>query len=221
MTATLTSALVAAQAEMPKVEKRGRNPHFKNEYVTLDDLIDSVRPVLNRHGLAIVQPPATLDGNMPALKTILLHGPSGETLESTMPLILQKGDMQGVGSAITYGRRYMLAAMLGIAEGVDDDGNHASASPRPEQAAQPADRPSAAAPPPPDDGTFKAPDSGPTITDAQIKKLWATWRETKLPDAVLRDTIERMFGAASTKQIPKARFNELLDEIKQLETVPF
>lgn len=126
---SLAEALVAAQAEMPKVEKRGKNPHFKNEYVTLDDLLEAVRPVLNRHGLAVVQFPDTMDGK-PALTTVLWHGPSGDKTGATMPLILQKEDMQGVGAAITYARRYMLAAALGIAEGTDDDGNQASAGSR-------------------------------------------------------------------------------------------
>lgn len=125
---SLAEALVAAQAEMPKVEKRGKNPHFKNEYVTLDDLLDAVRPVLNRHGIAVVQMPTFVaTTGAPALTTTLLHT-SGEKLETSVPLILQKDDMQGMGAAITYARRYMLAAALGIAEGTDDDGNQAPGS---------------------------------------------------------------------------------------------
>lgn len=122
---TLATALVAAQSEMPKVPKNGTNPHFHNQYVTLDDLLDAVRPVLNRHGLAVVQMPSMTAEGQPALSTTILHV-SGERIEYQMPLVLQKQDMQGVGAAITYARRYMLAAALGIAEGVDDDGNQAS-----------------------------------------------------------------------------------------------
>lgn len=126
--ATLAEALVAAQEEMPKVPKRGRNPHFKSEFVTLDDLLDAVRPILNKHGLAVVQLPAEATDGQPGLSTTILHT-SGERIESRMPLTLAKQDMQGVGAAITYARRYMLAAALGIAEGTDDDGNQASARP--------------------------------------------------------------------------------------------
>lgn len=126
MAGELAAALVAAQAEMPKVPKRGTNPHFRSQFVTLDDLLDAVRPILNRHGLAVVQMPTmTLEGQ-PALQTTILHV-SGEQISSDMPLVLAKADMQGVGAAITYARRYMLAAALGIAEGTDDDGNQASA----------------------------------------------------------------------------------------------
>lgn len=126
MSDSLAQALVAAQAEMPTVAKRGLNPHFKNNYVTLDDLLEAVRPVLNRHGIVLVQLPTHIDG-APALETCLIG--HGERISATMPLVLAKNDMQGMGGAITYGRRYMLASMLGIAEMTDDDGNQASRPP--------------------------------------------------------------------------------------------
>ena len=57
----LAAALVAAQAEMPKVEADAVNPHFKSRFVSLDHLIAKTRPVLNKHGLAIMQAPNTHD----------------------------------------------------------------------------------------------------------------------------------------------------------------
>lgn len=119
----LAAALVAAQAEMPAVEPNATNPHFKSKFVSLDHLIAKTRPVLNAHGLAIVQRPTHLDG-APALETLLVHS-SGETESSVMPLLLTKEDMQGLGAAITYARRYAWAAALGIASEADDDGESA------------------------------------------------------------------------------------------------
>ena len=133
----LEAALVAAQAEMPKVRASGHNPHFHSTYVTLDDLLAAALPVLNRHGLALSQFPISENGGQPALLTILMHE-SGGTLQYVTPLLVGKQDMQALGSAITYARRYALASALGIAEGEDDDGNRAVASEKPEPEPEPA-----------------------------------------------------------------------------------
>lgn len=124
---TLAAALVAAQGEMPAVKPDSINPHFRSEFVSLGHLIATTKPVLTRHGLAIVQAPSAIDGQ-PALTTTLVHAESGEQITDTMPLLVGKADMQGLGGAITYGRRYMWASMLGISDQTDDDGNTASAS---------------------------------------------------------------------------------------------
>lgn len=123
---TLGQALAAAQNEMPAVGKDGTNPHFKNRFVTLDNLIEKTRPVLNKHGLSIQQFPSVSELGQPTLTTRITHT-SGESVESAMPLYLTKQDMQSFGSAITYARRYAWASALGIAADEDDDGNQASA----------------------------------------------------------------------------------------------
>jgi ABC-type ATPase with predicted acetyltransferase domain len=124
--ATLTEALVAAQADMPAVEANAVNPHFKSKFVSLGHLMAKVRPVLNRHGIAVAQFPSQDANGKPTLVTVLLHGKSGERLEYAAPLMLPKADPQGQGSAITYMRRYALAAALGISDQEDDDGHAAT-----------------------------------------------------------------------------------------------
>jgi hypothetical protein len=119
---TLVEALLAAQREMPAVTPDGVNPHFKSKFVTLGKLISKAKPVLNRHGLAFSQFPTQDDQGKPTLVTILMHE-SGERVEYAAPLLLPKSDPQGQGSAITYMRRYALAAALGISDQEDDDGN--------------------------------------------------------------------------------------------------
>lgn len=121
---SLAAALVAAQAELPAVEKDARNPHFNSMFVSLDHLIAKTRPVLNKHGLAVTQAPAHIDG-APALETTLIHV-SGETRTSVMPLLVDRANMQGLGSAISYAKRYAWAAALGISADEDDDGNLAT-----------------------------------------------------------------------------------------------
>lgn len=116
----LAKALVAAQAELTNPTRSANNPYFKSKYTPLDQIIEETKPILNRHGLAISQMLSGLH-----LTTVLVHE-SGEFWGSTMELLLDKGNMQGLGSAVTYGRRYMWAALCGIASDSDDDANHAS-----------------------------------------------------------------------------------------------
>lgn len=121
---SIASALAAAQMEMGKALKQASNPHFRSKYADLGNVMDACLPALNKNGIAVVQP-TTDDDTGRYVKTILIHGESGETLECRVPLIVSKNDMQGYGSAVTYARRYGLMAMAGIAP-EDDDGNAAA-----------------------------------------------------------------------------------------------
>ena len=90
-----------------------------------------ILPLLNENGLVLTQVPTFImsqDGPSPALKTTILHVESGESLDSTAPLMLDKQTAQGLGSAITYMRRYSILAILGLVADVDDDGNAAEKS---------------------------------------------------------------------------------------------
>jgi hypothetical protein len=118
--------LAAAQAEMNNAVKDSKNPHFKSTYADLASVRDACMPALTRHGIAVIQPLEISETGEYAVKTIFLHA-SGERLECAIPLILGKRDMQGLGSAMTYARRYGLMALAGIAP-EDDDGNAAAES---------------------------------------------------------------------------------------------
>lgn len=123
--AKLAKSLVLFNSEVNKIAKDADNPFFKNNYATLDTIIDEIRPILSKHGLSIMQIPSG-DGQNVTLKTLLLHE-TGEWLESdelTMKPV--KNDPQAVGSCITYARRYSLAAFLSLNTGEDDDGNGAT-----------------------------------------------------------------------------------------------
>jgi len=116
----LATALSAFQGEMKTVGFDALNPFFKSKYATLSALVSRAAPVLASHGLAVSQL-LTGDG---AVTTMLLHK-SGQYLETTLRLEPVKKDPQGVGSAITYARRYAYAAILGLVSDEDDDGNSA------------------------------------------------------------------------------------------------
>lgn len=126
-TANLAKALAAVQAEMEHPKKNATNPHYKSNFADLPTTIDSVKALLGKHGLAVTQIP-TVDANGElVLITEVLHV-SGESLTGYYPIRPQQNTPQGIGSAITYARRYAYQAMLGIAPaGEDDDGNAASA----------------------------------------------------------------------------------------------
>lgn len=120
------AALAAAQAEMGKAIKGTTNFHFRSKYADLGSVMDACLPALNAHGISVTQPLVTGEfGHI--VKTVLTHGDSDTSVECAMPLLLGKQDMQGLGSAMTYARRYGLMAMAGIAP-EDDDGNAAAAA---------------------------------------------------------------------------------------------
>lgn len=123
--ANLAVALTKFNGEVSKISKDAKNPFFKNNYATLDNIVDEIRPILTKNGLSILQIPGG-DGENVIMKTLLLHE-SGEFIESD-PLIMRpvKNDPQAVGSAITYARRYSLGAFLSLNTGEDDDGNAAT-----------------------------------------------------------------------------------------------
>lgn len=123
---SLAKALLEVQKELPAIEPDAVNPHFKNKYVSLDRLLAVCLPILHRHGVVLSQWPTYASDGTSTLTTILTHAESGEKMEASMALILEKENSQGLGSAITYGRRYMLAAALGVSGEKDDDGEAAS-----------------------------------------------------------------------------------------------
>lgn len=133
--AKIASALVAFSGEVKSIAKDAANPHFRSAYTSLDHMIDETKPLLNKHGLTVMQFPGG-DGEKITIRTMILHN-SGEWIESE-PLTLKavKNDPQGAGSAITYGRRYSYAAALSLSLGEDDDGNAASHAPQGSQTRQ-------------------------------------------------------------------------------------
>ena len=125
----LATALVKAQAAIQPALKDKTNPAFRSRYADLTAIWDACREALTANGIAVIQLPhdAPEPGRV-ALTTMLLHV-SGQSISTTVSAPLVKQDAQGVGSALTYLRRYSLAAMVGVVTDDDDDGNAASRKP--------------------------------------------------------------------------------------------
>lgn len=120
----LATALSKAQGAIAGATKDTENPHFKSMYADLGAVWDACRAPLSANGLSITQPIRHREGAS-YIVTRVTHT-SGQWMEDDgMPLLLGKQDMQGLGSACTYARRYGLMAMVGIAP-EDDDGNAAA-----------------------------------------------------------------------------------------------
>ena len=121
----LAAALSKAQGEMPDAVLDCKNPHYKSMYASLKSVTTACRASLSKHGLSVTQGVVKADDTTIYLETILMHS-SGQFTGFKCPLVLDKQNMQGLGSAITYAKRYSLAALVGVVDSEDDDGNAAS-----------------------------------------------------------------------------------------------
>jgi hypothetical protein len=120
----IAPAFLEAQKAITFAAKDATNPHYKNKYADLPAVIDAIKPALNDAGIAYMQSPTPSDDGKFHLTTRLMHA-SGEWIEDTFVMPLAKQDPQAVGSAMTYARRYALAAITGLYQD-DDDGNAGS-----------------------------------------------------------------------------------------------
>ncbi len=111
------------QCEMPSVEKRTENTHTKKKYADLDDINDKVRPVMAKHGFGVSFKIQTHE-KFVTVTGILMHR-NGHREETSMDLPRDDGAgrsiVQAVGSTTTYGKRYVMCALLNITSGDDND----------------------------------------------------------------------------------------------------
>lgn len=206
--AALAAALAEAQGEMENASKNSTNPHFKSKYADLAEVLNTVRPVLSKHGLSVTQFPSYGEG-LVHVETIIAHK-SGEWMSEKCSAPAQKQDPQGVGSAISYLRRYSLAAVCGIAQ--EDDDANAATKLKAEAKSEPKQAPAKPAP--------AKPAADKPLTDSQRKQLMAIYgnapRDERLADA------NGILLAVKRDMKPVTSFSELTERqaaylIKQLE----
>lgn len=150
--AKLAAALAAAQGEMTAIVKdktakvqTKSGASYSFDYADLGSVLDAVKPALNKHGIALLQP-GRVEGDKVITETVLAHS-SGEWISSEFAVKPDDLSPQKVGSALTYGRRYALSAMIGVFSEEDDDGNAASGNERTVQRKAPTSAPRPAAKP--------------------------------------------------------------------------
>lgn len=120
--AELAKAMVKVQAALKPALKDSKNPFFQSKYADLESVWEACRAPLIENGISVIQTMAFENGT-DILETILLHT-SGQYLTSRLRIAPIKPDPQAMGSAITYARRYALAALIGVVQ-ADDDGEAA------------------------------------------------------------------------------------------------
>jgi len=193
----LFTALAIAQGAVKKAVKDTKNEFFKSTYADLESVWDVVREPFSTNGLAVIQIP-TSDGDKAGVVTIMTHK-SGQYISGKLLLKFVKNDPQGMGSCITYARRYALAAFAGIAQ-TDDDGNAASGLPnnmtsKKEPASKPATAPAAATPPPVKPAESTATDKRQQLrdkitkhlTEDQLKEFVLSYFQKEIPQQLPRD----------------------------------
>jgi hypothetical protein len=125
----LLPALAAAQGEVGELKKNATNPHYQSQYADLSEVISSIKEALANNGLSVVEntPVNRLAERFYVVRmTLYVFHASGQYLSITTDIPCMKGDRmdaQSIGTAITYGRRYLLQCMFNLAGEDDDDGN--------------------------------------------------------------------------------------------------
>jgi len=187
--APLAEALLKVQKQLHAVKKDASNPFFKSKYATLQSTWEACREALQDAGLVIIQTIHRDNGVF--LRTRLMHV-SGAYTDSETPLLMKEETMQAMGSAISYARRYSLAAIIGLVTDEDDDGNAAS---KPMQTALHTHT----------NAHQAMPSSAPqrtfaTISEAQAKRFYAMQLSRKV-GATEMQTYLKSWGYTDAKQI--------------------
>lgn len=193
----LTTALAKAQGEIKGAVKDATNPFFKQKYTTLSSTWDACREPLSKYGLSVIQLTNTLDNGLPAVDTILSHS-SGQYIACRLIMHPVKDDPQGVGSALSYARRYSLAAIVGIAP-EDDDAE--SAVGRTKDVTPPV----TSIPPAPPTRRGAKPT---TITDEQISEIYDLAGKSKYTNEDIKKELADTYKIGAIKFMPYEKVDE-------------
>lgn len=123
---SVVKAIYNVKKKLGSVAKTSNNPFFKSKYADLNAHLDVAEPLLEEYGCFVTQG-SRFDSPTGATLgvTRIVHADTGEYVETEMRLVLSKDDMQTLGAALTYSRRFNLSALLAM-KAEDDDGNTAS-----------------------------------------------------------------------------------------------
>jgi len=116
----LFAAMAKAQADMPIATRGSINPFFKSNYASFSDIIKASRPVLSKNNLAVAQNIMERENGQKYLYTILMHA-SGQFVASRLKIMPPKPDIQEFGKYVSYLKRYSYAALVGVADELEDD----------------------------------------------------------------------------------------------------
>jgi len=201
-TKEIATALAKFQGSMSAVKKDAVNPFYKSKYATLDTIWEAIRKPLSENGLSVVQTLGIVEGNS-VLETTLYHT-SGELISGVQLVNPVKLDPQGLGSAITYARRYSLSAILGIVADDDDDANIAT---KPESKQEP----KAKSPETPSKSA-----SEDSITEPQTKKIYALAKAKGFSPEEAKDFMQKTFNKTFTKALTKSEASQMIEFLGEI-----
>lgn len=193
--AALAAAFSKFQGELESAIKDANNPHFRSKYADLASIREAIKEPLAKNGLSVTQLPMPGEKGTLRLRSVLLHS-SGEWIASEMEMPLAKVDPQGYGSALTYARRYSLAALLGVVQD-DDDAEGAMGRNTPAKATEPPEKPKAA---PKSEGVDLTP-----VAEATAK--------TGIPKSDVVDLCKALFDGKKPNELTQAQVDQLAAEV--------
>ena len=210
----IADALVKAQSAMKPALKDSRNPHFNSRYADLASVWDAIREPLTSNGLSVIQMVGSNELEKTTLTTRVTHV-SGEWIESTWQIPVGKQDPQGLGSAISYARRYALASAIGVVQD-DDDGN--AAMPRQTQQTEYQPKHFSLA-----DACEKL-ESVTTLEEleTEYKKAYREATMSKASTEALtqvKDKVKEKLGSGEVKEVRKYELKSLAKPAKKTETI--
>lgn len=228
-TKQIFAALNKAQGEMKPAVLDCKNPHFNSRYASLQSVVESIREPFAKNGLSFTQSVQWEDDSF-FLETCINHS-DGSFITSRVRLIVDRNNMQGLGSAITYARRYCLAALAGVVDSEDDDGNSA-VSPGPKPIKKPPEKPKNYAPqsgPAPKDSTDQfdkmfppeAPKPPPPASQGILKlrhELFILTQEKILKPELVRQLTRTLLGSDKfTKDMTEEELSKVIDAVRSMK----
>ena len=191
------AALAKAQADIatPKRDKTAKLQSYSYTYADLASIRETARKALKENGLSIVQMPSTDESGLVSITTLITHSSGQWIAPPPLSGVPTQQTPQGIGSIITYLRRYAISAVLNLATEDDDDGQQAAAKPKATTTAKKGN-----------------------ITAAQSKKLFATSMDQAkalgIKQKVIVDDLLAILGYSSTKDINKSDVDKCLKFIE-------
>jgi hypothetical protein len=221
----LQAALAEAQGEFPVIPKdrtvkvtTKAGGSYTFAYAPLDSILTAVRPVLAKHGLAIVQRLEAPNGQ-PSIRTELLHRDGGR-IASSFPLGPMPEAPQDLGSLLTYLRRYAVAALLCVAAEDDEDAGSATIRGEDPRAAGAETQADSQFRPP---ETFQAPDpaAAEDISEPQRKKIYVLKTKLEKAEAITEEawqqTMSARYGTEKVSELTKGQASDLIERLVNLE----
>jgi hypothetical protein len=211
----LMGALLKAKSAMGALTKDSKNPQFKSSYASLAAVVDVIRQPLADNGIVYIESPVPeLEPGRIAIDLTIYHAASGESVTYRSPvMVTQQMTPQGIGSTLTYARRYQLMTVFGLAP-EDDDGNEGAKAQTPRQQTQ-----RQAPPETPTNGNGHKPTEAPAddvdmVSNVQLKKFNALG--TQLYGAEWTDEKRHALVAWKTKNRTQSSKDLTADEADSL-----